>query len=123
VTAYVEGRDGRLWTSHRGLTAQAGWSRWTPLPDSPGGRAFYSEPGADPFSAAVFVRGNDGIAWMLGENHRWVALGGRFTSGLTGLSQTVGQGTSTITRVYGRGLNGLLYYRSLSSPTWRPVGS
>jgi hypothetical protein len=49
------------------------WAGWTPVPDCPGGRASYADPGSGAGSVDVTVRGSDGSGWLW--NGRWNRLG------------------------------------------------
>jgi hypothetical protein len=123
---YAQGRDGRIWTAERrDRLPSSTWSGWTPLPNSPGGTDFYAEPGTSQYDTdLLYVRGNDGTCWRYTTAFipNWVPLGGRFTSGFSGIHQI--NGPLGDVWVYGRGTNGKLYYRTLARFTgWHLLGT
>jgi hypothetical protein len=109
-TAYAEGSDGRLRMATRAGTSGAAWAGWTALPEAPSGGRFVNDPGADPYSTVLLIRGNDSACWAYdadGAQH-WQLLGGLFTTGFAAISQQ-DPGSSRGIFLFGRGRNSMLY--------------
>ena len=95
---------GRIWVRR----FETGW-QWEVVPALPSGVRPASEPAVVRWSGLVLVRGSDGQAWSWEREGTgaWLALGGRFISGVAGAYQA--DGVTAGQWVYGRGTNGKLY--------------
>jgi hypothetical protein len=74
TAVYVRTADHRLWTATRASTVAPRWSRWTRIPNPPGGPAG-SEPGTDPVTGGLLVLNAAGIGWTYDHSVGWRSLG------------------------------------------------